>query len=160
MQLSSNLKNILVLLTGGTWINPALGMKSDRDVLKFLALEVYFEAAGCRFDVVRRLSVAYINNATRLPKECPYCKEKTTHLKAHKKECRKRRKAIKRGDIKKEENYVYDYVVNIHKHKTSDSSTKGLVLVISNRLMSILELWVATKHNNRNGDAIFGSIKW
>ena len=147
-------------MTGGTWLNPALGLKSDRHVLRFLALEVYFEAAGCRFDVVKRLLVAYINNATRLPKECAYCHNKSDNIKSHKKDCRKRRKARRRGEIKDEEDNVHDFIVQIHKHKTSDSTK--LMLVISNRLIKILRILISTKYKNKDADgvAIFGSIKW
>ena len=145
-------------MTGGTWLNPALGLKSDRHVLRFLALEVYFEAAGCRFDVVKRLLVAYINNATRLPKECAYCHGKSDNIKTHKRECRKRKKALRRGQIKEEEDSKHDFVVNVRKHKTSDSTK--LMLVISHRLMKILRNLISTKYKDADGDALFGSIKW
>ena len=80
-------ETILSSFSEGTW--ECEFIRKERHALAFLALQLYFESSGCRFDVISRMTVGYVLDATTLPKPCPWCKEKTRNLKRHKKNCRK-----------------------------------------------------------------------
>ena len=143
-------------------------IKKERHALAFLALELYFEGSGCRFDIISRMTVGYVLDATLLAKPCPWCQEKTRNLKRHKKHCQKAQKAKEEGAVSGNEDNDEDArerVVRIMRHKTSGtrSTDGGLILVLPARFYKILCLWIRTKHRFGEEDReslLFEGIRW
>ena len=125
-----------------------------------LALEVYFQAAGCRFNAVKQMRVDEILNAVKVPEPCPYCEEKTDDFRKHRRRCRKWKKAKRRGQVSRGEgNPEYCREIRFRRHKTFRGV--GLPVVVDRQLHDLLVLWIHRTHGEEAPDVrIFEGIRW
>ena len=134
-------------------------MRKDRDAAVLLALEVYFQAAGCRFNLIKQMQVGEILNAMAVPEPCRYCGETTDDFRRHRKRCRKWKKAKLRGQVGKEDFPAYSREIRCRKHKTFRGV--GLPVVVDNQLHDLLVLWIDRMHLREAPDTrIFEGIRW
>ena len=75
---------------------------TDHDAIVLMATQVFMEAAGCRFNAVRKLTVGEILAAAKVPEPCVACGEMTTHFRKHVRRCKKLKR---RGDHLRKVNY-------------------------------------------------------
>ena len=145
---------------GNTWRYSGLNVRSDRDALVLLALEVYFQAAGGRFNLVKQMSVGEILNAAKVAEPCGYCGEKTDDYRRHRRRCRKWKKAKRRGQVGEEEDFpTYSREIRCRKHKTFRGV--GLPVVVDNQLHDLLVLWIDRMHLHEAADTrVFEGIRW
>ena len=135
-------------------------MRSDRDALVLLALEVYFQAAGCRFNVVQKMSVGEISNAAKVPEPCGYCGEETDDYRRHRRRCREWKKAKRRGQVGEEEDFpTYSREIRCREHKTFRGV--ALPVVVDDQLHDLLVLWIHRMHLQEATDTrVFAGIRW
>ena len=90
-------------------------IKTDFDFLVLLATQVFMEAAGCRFNAIRKMTVGEIMKAVRVPEPCFGCGEMTTHYRQHIRQCKKLKQAQRRGDDLRKVRYSRS--INFFGHK-------------------------------------------
>ena len=121
-QRSTSRAKALQLFKGNTWKFPGLKIMNDRDVLVLLALELYFQASGCRFNLIKKLTIDEVMGSTRVPYACHYCKELQTGVwRKHRKVCKKFKKAFRRGQVGKKEGDPWanpSWTIAFRSHKT------------------------------------------
>ena len=134
-------------------------MRKDRDAAVLLALEVYFQAAGCRFNLIKQMRVCEILNATAVPEPCRYCGETMDDFRRHRKRCRKWKKAKKAKKVGKEDFPAYSREIRCRKHKTFRGVS--LPVVVDNQLHKLLVLWINRMHQQEAPDTrVFEGIRW
>ena len=99
----------------GRFRDDMLHIKTDFDALVLLATQVFMEAAGARFNCVRKMTVGEVLNAKRVPEPCFGCGEPTTHYSKHIRHCKKSKRAKQRGDHLRKVNYNYNILFFDHK---------------------------------------------
>lgn len=125
-----------------------------------LALELYFQACGCRFNAIQKMTVDEILNAAKVPVPCRHCKEQTANYRKHRRRCRKWQKAKRRGLVGDDEEIpTYSRHIRVRRHKTSRGS--ALPVVVDSRLYNLLSLWIRHMNLEEDPDALpFQGIRW
>ena len=60
-----------IFSVGNKWRYPGLKVRNDKDALMLLALEVYFQASGCRYNLIK-VSKGVDQHDFVYAKSCPY----------------------------------------------------------------------------------------
>lgn len=98
-------------------------------------------------------------DAARVPEPCPYCREKTEDFKRHKKQCRKAKKAKRRGQVAEIPTPKYSRIIKFKRHKTYRG--EGLPVVVDSTLHDLLVLWIQRMHVQEGPDTrVFEGIRW
>lgn len=99
----------------GRYRDDMLNIKTNFDGLVLMATQVFMEAAGCRFNLIRKLKVSEVLAAEKIPEPCVACGEMTTHFRKHIRRCKKLKRAKQRGDHLRKVNY--SRAINFFGHK-------------------------------------------
>ena len=153
---------MIIFSVGNKWRYSGL-VKTEKDALGLLALEVYFQATGCRYNLIKKLTIGEVMSSTRMAMECPYCREKTQDdWRRHKKRCRKRRKAKRRGEVGKEEADPWanpNWTMAFRDHKAFRG--KVLPVVVDNTIHDLLVKWIRRQHGGDGPDTrLFTGLRW
>ena len=146
--------SVCISSIGNTWRNSLI--KTDRDALVLLALDVFFQSAGCRFNFIRKLTVGEVLEAKRVPEQCMFCGEPTDHYRRHIRRCRKWKKAKQRGE--ESPNVSHSRAIFFHHHKTYRG--EPLSIVLDQALHKILVLWIRKTGDQDTERKIFAGLRW
>ena len=147
--------SVCIFSIGNTWRNSLI--KTERDALVLLALDVFFQSAGCRFNFIRRLTVGEVLEAKRVPEPCEFCGEPTDHYRRHIRRCRKWKKAKQRGE-ESPTNVSHSRAIFFHHHKTYRG--EPLSIVLDQALHKILVLWIRKTGDQDTERKIFAGLRW
>ena len=104
------------------------------------------------------MTTSEVMDAARVPEPCPYCRMKTEDFKRHKKECRKAKKAKKKG-LAEFPTPKYSRIIKFKSHKTYRG--KSLPVVVDSTLHDLLVLWIQRMHVQEAPDTrVFEGIRW
>lgn len=126
-----------------------------------LALELYFQATGCRYNLIQKLTIGEVLTAAKVPRPCKHCNKETADYRGHRRKCRTLRRAQLRGEvIADDEAPRYDREIRFKRHKSFRGAS--LPVVVDSQLHRLLKLWIRQVHPDEEDPNVFvfGTLRW
>ena len=126
-----------------------------------LALELYFQATGCRYNLIQKLTIGEVLTAAKVPRPCKLCNKETADYRGHRRKCRSLRRAQLRGEVIADDKAPsYDREIRFKRHKSFRGAS--LPVVVDSRLHRLLKLWIRRVHPAEEDPNVFvfGTLRW